>query len=147
MNEIDAHKSCDQIHIIEKLLHLGKLIMGRLDGALEEVELSEAKFWALKHLIESNECLGVTQLADCMGSVKSNATQIIDRLETEGLVQRLPNPTDRRSVLVEVTDEGLKRYQAGVDVRLKMAEILVSELDENEQADLSKYLAAIFKSV
>ncbi|MBG6096333.1 MarR family winged helix-turn-helix transcriptional regulator [Nocardioides luteus] len=39
----------------------------------------------------------------------STATSLVNRLETLGLVHRSPNPEDRRSLLVDLTDTGLIR--------------------------------------
>jgi DNA-binding MarR family transcriptional regulator len=33
-------------------------------------------------------------------------TNIVDRLQADGLVRRMPHPTDRRATLVEITDSG-----------------------------------------
>jgi DNA-binding MarR family transcriptional regulator len=102
--------------------------------------------WALKHLMESNEALGVTALADCMGSGKSNATQIIDRLEVEGLVRRVPHPEDRRSILVEVTEEGKRRYQAGIELRAKVSAMVLETLDDAERHELERLVDKLLQS-
>lgn len=46
------------------------------------------------------------ELATRTGLTSSSVTNLVDRLERIGLVRRGPHPADRRSVLVEVTDEG-----------------------------------------
>lgn len=61
---------------------------------------------ALQQLKIANEPLPLGQFADHLSCAKSNATQLIDRLEAEGLVRRIPDPHDRRSVLAQITDEG-----------------------------------------
>jgi len=114
-----------------------------LDVALENAGLSAAKLWALKPLIEAGDSLGVTDLADCIGSGKSNATQIIDRMEAEGLVRRVAHPDDRRSVLVEVTDEGKTRYQIGIDLHRQTAERMLRQFDESQRAQFVTFLETI----
>ncbi len=42
---------------------------------------------------------------------RSGITRLIDRIEAAGLVRREPVPTDRRGVLVALTDEGLRRHE------------------------------------
>jgi DNA-binding MarR family transcriptional regulator len=39
-----------------------------------------------------------------MACVRSNITQLIDRMQAEGLVRRIPDPQDRRSVRAALTD-------------------------------------------
>jgi DNA-binding MarR family transcriptional regulator len=56
-----------------------------------------------------NACSGEaspSQLMDAVGTDTAGMTKLLDRLEAKGLVKRRPNPGDRRSVLVEPTDQG-----------------------------------------
>lgn len=46
----------------------------------------------------------------------STATSLVNRLESAGLVERSPNPDDRRSLLVRSTDVGVARAAAAADV-------------------------------
>jgi len=46
------------------------------------------------------------EIASEMQVTSSNVTFLVDGLEKEGLVQRLPHPTDRRTVHVQLTPEG-----------------------------------------
>ena len=48
-----------------------------------------------------------TQLAKQSGLTTGGVTAVLDRLESARLIQRAPNPRDRRSVLVRATPEGL----------------------------------------
>jgi len=48
----------------------------------------------------------MSQLADRLGIVPRSATSVVDELERRGLVERRPDPTDRRAVAVEVTRKG-----------------------------------------
>ena len=145
MND-NRHSSCNSVKLIENLLLLGRQTIMRLDDSLEDVGLSGAKMWALKHLMESDEPLGVTALADCMGSGKSNATQIIDRLEVEGLVQRVPHPEDRRGTLVQVTEEGMRRYQAGVELRERVSSMVLESLSLEERQELKRLVDKMLQS-
>ncbi|MGH7471194.1 MAG: MarR family winged helix-turn-helix transcriptional regulator, partial [Longimicrobiales bacterium] len=59
---------------------------------------------------------------------KSNVTQLVDRLENDGLVRRIADPNDRRSVLAVVTDLGRERYLAGVVLLAAAERELLAEL-------------------
>jgi MarR family transcriptional regulator, organic hydroperoxide resistance regulator len=48
----------------------------------------------------------VHDLATRLGVSTGGASKLVDRLEAAGLCRRLPNPSDRRSSLVELTDDG-----------------------------------------
>ena len=56
-------------------------------------------------------------------------TSRIDRLERRGLVRRLPDPDDRRGVIVELTDQGLEVVDTAV------AAIAVSDQELLERFD------------
>jgi DNA-binding MarR family transcriptional regulator len=77
------------------LLQAAHAVETRVEEALEKVDLSGAKF------VERLTC------------VRSNITQLVDRLEADGLVRRVDDPDDRRSKRAEVTALGRKRQAAG----------------------------------
>jgi DNA-binding MarR family transcriptional regulator len=75
--------------------------------------LSLAKFKALHTLVAAGEPLPLRTLAEQCACVRSNITQLVDRLEAEKLVVRTDDPSDRRSIRAELTAEGRARYKAG----------------------------------
>jgi DNA-binding MarR family transcriptional regulator len=85
----------------------------RLEAALETVGLSLGKYKALARLVAAGEPLPLRTLAEQCACVRSNITQLIDRLEAEKLVVRTDDPNDRRSIRAELTAEGRARYKAG----------------------------------
>jgi DNA-binding MarR family transcriptional regulator len=87
-------------------------VEARMERALEPLGLSLAKFGVLSHLVEAGEPMPLCNLADRMECVRSNITQLIDRLEADKLVSRLPDPEDRRSIRAYVTPEGRARCEA-----------------------------------
>src|SRR6185503_17839510 len=85
----------------------------RLEAALEPLGLSLAKFKALRTLVTAGEPVPLRTLAEECACVRSNITQLVDRLEAEKLVVRANDPGDRRSIRAELTSEGRARYKAG----------------------------------
>jgi DNA-binding MarR family transcriptional regulator len=61
---------------------------------------------ALVHLEESPDGLRMNELAERILYSKSGFTRVVDRMEAEGLVRRGRPEDDRRSILVQLTDEG-----------------------------------------
>ena len=49
-----------------------------------------------------------SELGDRLIVTRSTVTGVLDSLERRGLVRRSPHPTDRRSVVVEITAKGLR---------------------------------------
>src|SRR6185436_20227449 len=85
------------------LLHAAAAAQDEVETKLGEIGLSLAKLAALKVLSDAGESLPLTQLADRLSCVKSNITQLVDRLEADGLVQRQADPNDRRARLATRT--------------------------------------------
>ncbi len=115
----------------------------RLEGALLTVGLSVPKFDALDQLIQAGEPMTLGNLAGRLQCVRSNVTQLVDRLEAEGLVQRGSCPEDRRAVRARVTPVGLERHAAGLEaIRAVQAE-LAERLSPSDRTRLVELLAAL----
>ncbi len=115
----------------------------RLEAALEPMGLSLAKFGVLLQLAEAQEPLPLRTLAERRACVRSNITQLIDRLEAEALVERSDDPRDRRSVRAGLTDEGRKRYEAGEAALEEAERVLFAPLTDDERSSLQGLLARL----
>src|SRR6267378_329336 len=100
-------------------LAAAELLQSRLEEALKAVDLSPPKFAALDHLMQVGEPVPLRVLSEGLHCVPSNMTQLIDRLEAEGMVRRLADPADRRIVRAELTTLGKQRAAAGAKVIAK----------------------------
>jgi DNA-binding MarR family transcriptional regulator len=74
--------------------------------------------WILCLADDPDAGLPMGAVADGLLNRASDTTRLVDRLERAGLAERLPNPTDRRSVLVRATAEG-RRVFASITPRLQ----------------------------
>jgi DNA-binding MarR family transcriptional regulator len=115
------------------LIHAARAIEQRMESALDVVQLSSPKFAVLTILVEADMPLTLSELAAKSSCVRSNMTQLIDRLETDGLVRRIDDPHDRRSVRAELTPLGRERQAAGArqmdTVREQFADLLPDDVD------------------
>ena len=115
------------------LIHAARAIEHRMEAALEIVELSSPKFAVLTILVDADDALTLSELAARSSCVRSNMTQLIDRLEADGLVRRVDDPHDRRSVRAELTVLGRERQAAGATqmdaVREQFADLLPPDVD------------------
>ena len=117
------------------------------DTTLEESQLSTTKLLTLKQISEADEPLSLGQLASCLAFVKSNATQLVDRLETETLVRRVPALHDRRCTLLEVTEEGRQRYVEGLQALEPLLERMESLYSAEERTQLLALLRKMTDSL
>jgi DNA-binding MarR family transcriptional regulator len=67
-------------------------------------------------------------------------TNRLDRMEERQLVRRLPDPDDRRGVLVELTDEGAALWEQTVAVQAEKEAVVGAALDPGEQTVLNELL-------
>ena len=65
----------------------------------------------LIHLEETPDGLRMKDLAERILYSKSGFTNVVDRMETEGLVKRVRPENDRRSILVVLTDTGREKME------------------------------------
>jgi DNA-binding MarR family transcriptional regulator len=112
----------------------------QLDEALEPLGLSLAKLGALSKLVAAGEPLPLSTLAERLSCVRSNITQLVDRLQAEKLVTRSDDPRDRRSVRAELTALGRSRHEAGMRALEKVERDLLSRLNPQQQNDFLRYL-------
>jgi DNA-binding MarR family transcriptional regulator len=73
-------------------------------------------------------------------------TNRIDRLEADGLVERGPDPNDRRGRLVALTDRGRELVEASVTDHLENEERLLGALDAGEREQLAALLRKLLLS-
>jgi DNA-binding MarR family transcriptional regulator len=67
-------------------------------------------------------------------------TNRLDRLEAAGLVRRLPDPTDRRGVQVELTDAGHAAYEQSTSTQAAKETLIASALSDREKEQLNALL-------
>jgi DNA-binding MarR family transcriptional regulator len=125
------------------VLHASGVLETRIEARLSEVGLSLAKLAALHHLSEAGESLPLGQLADRLACVKSNVTQLVDRLEADGLVSRAADANDRRSRLAVLSATGREAYARGRDIQQRAERELFAALTPDESAKLHELLAKL----
>ncbi len=125
------------------LMHAAHSIEGRFEEALAVVNLSGPKFAALSVLVAADQPISLGKLAEKLTCVRSNVTQLVDRLEADGLVKRTDDPDDRRGVRAEVTRLGRERHAAGAKVMDKIHEELAKQLSAVDQSVLKRALDTI----
>lgn len=125
------------------LLHAAHGLEAKVEDALDRAGLSSAKYAVLNELVASGKPLPLSELATKLSCVRSNMTQLIDRLESDGLVQRVQCPHDRRSVKAEITYAGREKQRAGAEEIARLHEAFAAKVAPEDQAALQRLLAAL----
>src|SRR5256885_12103392 len=125
------------------VLHAASALETRVEERLADAGLSLPKLAALHQLSQAGDSLPLGQLAERLACVKSNVTQLVDRLEADGLVVRAADPNDRRSRLAVLTDSGKTAYARGSQIQQQTEREIFGGLSKEESSALHALLAKI----
>jgi DNA-binding MarR family transcriptional regulator len=104
-----------------------------LDRHAAEFGISDAKLEVLEVL---SCCSGrracLFSLGDRLGVTRPNITKLVDGLERQGLVERIPHPVDRRMVQAQLTPEGAAVAAQALPGRVALMERAWASLDDDE---------------
>ncbi|GLY54369.1 MULTISPECIES: MarR family transcriptional regulator [Lentzea] len=119
----DRVGSSTSMAAVTSVMRVQQIIQSAVDAALKPHGLTFARYEALVLLYFSRKgALPMRVMGERLQLHPTSVTNIVDRLESDGLVRRTPHPTDRRTTLVEITDAGLQRRESAtaavVDVNL-----------------------------
>ena len=112
--------------------------------AVAELELAPLQAKAL-HELDVEPPIAMRELAERLKSDPSNVTGLVDRLEARGLVERRPDPKDRRIKGLALTSAGAQLRER-LFARLYAAPGLVAELSEPDQRLLRDVLQRVLRA-
>ncbi len=99
--------------------------------------------WARMKTLRALECNGpqiMSSLRDELGVTPRSVTALVDALEADALVSRVPHPTDRRATIVELTERGRKTIDGLFEAHADRAAAVFARLDEADQCELLRLL-------
>lgn len=92
---------------VTSVMRVQQILQSAVDNALRPHNLTFARYEALVLLTFSRRgSLPMRVMGDRLQLHPTSVTNIVDRLEQDGLVRRVAHPTDRRTTLVEITENG-----------------------------------------
>jgi DNA-binding MarR family transcriptional regulator len=120
---------------ITSIMRAQQILIAEVDDALKPFDLTFARYEALVLLYFSRHGqLPMGKMGDRLMLHPTSVTNIVDRLEQQDLVRRIPHPTDRRTVLAQITDDGRqvvdKATEAVSSIRFGVDGLTVDELDQ-----------------
>ena len=111
-----------------------------VEAKLSDVGLSIPKLAALQRLADAGDVLPLGQLAERLACVKSNVTQLVDRLEADGLVARETDPLDKRSRRAVMTQAGRAAREEGARVQREAEQELFAPLSADDRERLGELI-------
>jgi DNA-binding MarR family transcriptional regulator len=102
-------------------------------------DITPSHFRALR-VLKRRGVMRLSELSDLLRIAPRSATEVVDALESRGLVQRRPDPGDRRATLVEVTGRGTEVLDAIRAARGTETERAFGQLSQADRAHLARIL-------
>ncbi|MDQ8726726.1 MarR family transcriptional regulator [Bradyrhizobium sp. LHD-71] len=124
---------------LSQLLWVTSLMSADMQSGLAEYGLTEARAHVMWEL-GASERLTQRELAEALKVTPRNVTALIDALETTGFVRRTTHPTDRRAVLIVLTDKGQKTVARLQSDMARFAELLFGGMSEGELSTFRRIL-------
>src|SRR5262245_52683026 len=130
------------LQVTARLSRIGPLLARRQENAFSRFGLNRGEVGMLSALRVAGppNVVSPTRLARGLMLSSAGVTSRIDRLERRGFVRRLPDPNDRRGVLIELTDDGLAAVDAAVAANSASDRQLLERLDPEEIEQLESIL-------
>ena len=144
-DELPADLDLEVEGIIDRIGGINRRVQRELDRTLADHGLSHTDWrilsslrWAGRPYRRSAGALA--KIADLSSGAMTNR---LDQLENAGLVRRLPDPEDRRGVLVEPTAKGRGLWEGAIGVQASKEALISEALNERERRQLNTLLRRV----
>jgi DNA-binding MarR family transcriptional regulator len=130
------------LQVTARLSRIGPLLARRQELVFGRYGLNRGEVGMLSALRIAGppHRLSPTRLGRGLMLSSAGVTSRVDRLERRGFVRRLPDPDDRRGVIVELTDAGKDAVDAAVAAITVSDRELLERLDQDQMAALEELL-------
>ena len=128
--------------IVDRVGSIHRRLKKAQEATLREHGLTHAEWGVMTHLrLAGEHCRSSPgELANDLELSSGAMTSRLDRLEEAGFVRRLPDPEDRRGVVVELTEKGRQAWDTSANVQGRREAFIASTLTKQEQRQLNTLL-------
>ena len=133
----------DTMAAVTSVMRVHQIVLAAVEPVLRPLGLTFARYEALVLLSFSRrDSLPMRVMGERLQLHPTSVTNIVDRLEADGLVLRTPHPTDGRTTLVSITDAGRAKLELATKVVTEVEFGLVG-LTVEQKRELTRLLAAV----
>ena len=127
------------------VLHKAERTIRNLEAQIfKKHNLTPTQFSVLETLYSKGE-LRIQDLIDSMLATSGNMTVVIKNMERDGWISRSCDPNDRRSFLIQRTDQGEKQIEAVLPEHIANIRHMTALLSQNDQEELVRLLKTFKK--
>jgi DNA-binding MarR family transcriptional regulator len=125
---------------------LRRVLNARLNRQSDIISLSGPRLRLLL-IVEEAGRMRMGDLAEDLGVTARTVTTLVDALEREGLLVRLPDPTDRRATLLSLTERARTQFEQVRNRQMELGEELLAPLDQEQRQQLLDLLNRLNRGV
>jgi DNA-binding MarR family transcriptional regulator len=129
------------------IVRAGEAFVALANRALSGYQLSPAARQALAVLDGAGEPLSPTEIARRLIVTTASVTSLLDTLERRGLVERRPDPADRRRLLVAITPPAQAMVRQYVPEVVALQGAVMSGIGEEDRQQLIAILTRIREAI
>jgi len=135
--------------VMGRIARLAKYLDRSIQETVSEFGLNPGEFDVLATLRRSGKPyqLSPTDLFNALMVSSGTMTHRVDRLEQAELVRRIPDPSDRRGMLIQLTNQGFKVIENAVEAHVANGHRLLIVLEEAERELLAQLLHKLLISL
>jgi DNA-binding MarR family transcriptional regulator len=135
--------------VVDRIATISKHLGNAFEDTLAGHGLSHGEYKLLQRLVTRSEDLrmSVGELSRSLLLSSGAMTNRLDRLEKAGHIRRIPDPRDRRGVLVELTEQGQEQIDGAVTEQAAKEKDMVSALSAKELTSLNRLLRKVLSSL
>lgn len=144
-----SQKEIQAYQVTARISRIGLHIARAQDEAFGRLGLNRGEVGVLGALLLAGRGrhLSPTQLFKGLMLSSAGVTSRLDRLERRGYVKRVRHPTDRRGVLIELTDSGRKALDQAIDQDAESEATILSGLTRKDRLALAALLKKLLSNL
>ena len=121
----------------------------RFDRMLAEADIDafNGAQGRILYVLWQGDGLTISQLSAQTSLANTTLTSMLDRMEQSGLIQRLPSPTDRRALLIRLTDKARDLRQDYDRISQQMNDMYYLGFTEDEIRQFEGYLERVLSNL
>ena len=123
-------------------MSVARQLRGTSQATLAPWDITPAQLRALRAL-GHHGTQRMSELSEHLHIAARSTTEVVEALQSRGLVERRPDPGDRRATLAELTDDGASMLSAIAAARGTEAERIFNRLSAADKAHLARILAKL----
>lgn len=127
-------RTCHADDVLPRVIYLTSLrLQIHADRVLQPLGLTLEQLHPLKILDRGGGTVSQRQMCDLAGKTPANMTRILDRLANKGLIERRPDPGDRRAFTLVLTEAGKELNEQAATLFTGYLDQVLAGIDEGDE--------------